>query len=167
MHQIIRCWRQLGLPLDPVAFQRWQAIDAQASLQELVLECYRDASDPLKILIVTAKLLTGFDAPICYCMYLDKPIRDQALPQAMCRTNRLYGASKQHGLIIDYLGFFENLAKALAYDPEEINTTCEAPQESHPLPRLANNLKRRERNQTSPAQNPTQIPTPQRHRAIR
>ena len=59
-------------------------------------------------------------------MYLDKPIRDQALPQAMCRTNRLYSASKQHGLIIDYLGVFENLAKALAYDPEEINTTCEA-----------------------------------------
>ena len=44
----------------------------------------------------------------------------------MCRTNRLYSASKQHGLIIDYLGVFENLAKALAYDPEEINTTCEA-----------------------------------------
>ena len=119
-------WRQLGLPLDPAAFQRWQAIDAQARLQERVLDRYRDASDPLKILIVTAKLLTGFDAPICYCMYLDKPIRDQALPQAMCRTNRLYSASKQHGLIIDYLGVFENLAKALAYDPEEINTTCEA-----------------------------------------
>ena len=123
MHQIIRCWRQLGLPLDPVAFQRWQAIDAQARLQERVLDRYRDASDPLKILIVTAKLLTGFDAPICYCMYLDKPIRDQALPQAMCRTNRLYSASKQHGLIIDYLGVFENLAKALAYDPEEIKET--------------------------------------------
>ena len=67
-----------------------------------------------KILIVTAKLLTGFDAPICYCMSLDKPIRDQALSQAMCRTNRLYSAGKQHGLIIDYLGVFENLAKALA-----------------------------------------------------
>ena len=99
-------------------------LPAQASQQELVLDRYRDASNPLKILIVTAKLLAGFDTPICYCMYLDKPIRDQALPQAMCRTNRLYGASKQHGLIIDYLGVFENLAKALAYDPEEINTTC-------------------------------------------
>ncbi len=113
-------WQQLGLPLDKASFKRWQAIDANAINQERVLNQYRDARDPLKILIVTAKLLTGFDAPICYCMYLDKPLHDHTLLQAMCRTNRLYDNTKQHGLIIDYLGVFENLAKALAYDPKEI-----------------------------------------------
>lgn len=113
-------WEKLGLPLDKTAFKRWQAIDASAINQEKVLDQYRDGSDPLKILIVTAKLLTGFDAPICYCMYLDKPLRDHTLLQAMCRTNRLYDDTKQHGLIIDYLGVFENLARALSYDPKEI-----------------------------------------------
>ena len=113
-------WEKLGLPLNKDAFRRWQAIDASATHQEKVLDRYRNGSDELKILIVTAKLLTGFDAPICYCMYLDKPLRDHTLLQAMCRTNRLYDDSKQHGLIIDYLGVFENLANALAYDPKEI-----------------------------------------------
>ncbi|MBT4018529.1 MAG: HsdR family type I site-specific deoxyribonuclease [Alphaproteobacteria bacterium] len=113
-------WEKLGLPLEKHAFRRWQAIDASSTQQEKVLDRYRDGSDELKVLIVTAKLLTGFDAPICYCMYLDKPLRDHTLLQAMCRTNRLYDDSKQHGLIIDYLGVFENLAKALAYDPKEI-----------------------------------------------
>ena len=113
-------WEKLGLPLDKQAFRRWQSIDASSTNQEKVLDQYRDSTDPLKILIVTAKLLTGFDAPICYCMYLDKPLRDHTLLQAMCRTNRLYDETKQHGLIIDYLGVFENLAKALAYDPKEI-----------------------------------------------
>lgn len=113
-------WEKLELPLDKESFRRWQAIDASSTHQEKILDQYRDGIDPLKILIVTAKLLTGFDAPICYCMYLDKPLRDHTLLQAMCRTNRLYDDTKQHGLIIDYLGVFENLAKALAYDPKEI-----------------------------------------------
>lgn len=113
-------WEKLGLPLDKQAFRRWQSIDASSTNQEKVLDQYRDPTDTLKILIVTAKLLTGFDAPICYCMYLDKPLRDHTLLQAMCRTNRLYDETKQLGLIIDYLGVFENLAKALAYDPKEI-----------------------------------------------
>jgi type I restriction enzyme R subunit len=113
-------WQKYGLPLDRVAFKRWQSIDASSIIQEKVLDQYRDSSDPLKILIVTSKLLTGFNAPICYCMYLDKPLRDHTLLQAMCRTNRLYDTTKQHGLIIDYLGVFENLARALAYDPKEI-----------------------------------------------
>ena len=113
-------WEKLGLPLDKKVFKRWQAIDASSTNQEKTLDKYRDSSDPLKILIVTSKLLTGFNAPICYCMYLDKPLRDHTLLQAMCRTNRVYNGSKQHGLIIDYLGVFENLAKAMAYDPKEI-----------------------------------------------
>lgn len=108
------------LPLDKEAFKRWQSIDGSALVQEQTLDRYRDPNDPLQLIIVTAKLLTGFDAPICYCMYLDKPLRDHTLLQAMCRTNRLYGESKGHGLIIDYLGVFENVGRALNYDPKLI-----------------------------------------------
>ena len=118
--------KKFKLPIEKDDFKRWQAIDASSDTLELLLDRYRDPADPLKIIIVTAKLLTGFDAPICYCMYLDKPLRDHTLLQAMCRTNRLYSATKKHGLIIDYLGVFENVAKALDYDPEEIEGVVES-----------------------------------------
>lgn len=119
-------WQKQKLPLGKEDFKRWQGIDASPEVQEQLLDRYRDPSSKLKILVVTAKLLTGFDAPICYCMYLDKPLRDHTLLQAMCRTNRLYNDTKKHGLIIDYLGVFENVAKALDYDPEEIEGVVES-----------------------------------------
>lgn len=119
-------WQKLDLPVEKEDFKRWQGIDASPEVQEQLLDRYRDASDPLKVIVVTAKLLTGFDAPICYCMYLDKPLRDHTLLQAMCRTNRLYSETKKHGLIIDYLGVFENVAKALDYDPKEIEGVVES-----------------------------------------
>ena len=72
--------------------------------EEKLLDRFRDPKDPLKVLIVTSKLLTGFDAPILQTMYLDKPLRDHTLLQAICRTNRPYGDQKSHGLIVDYLG---------------------------------------------------------------
>jgi type I restriction enzyme R subunit len=84
--------------------------------EEKLLDRYRDANDPLKLLIVTAKLLTGFDAPILQAMYLDKPLRAHTLLQAICRTNRTYGDKKTHGLIVDYLGVFDDVAKALEFD---------------------------------------------------
>jgi type I restriction enzyme R subunit len=84
--------------------------------EEKVLDRFRDPNDPLKLLIVTAKLLTGFDAPILQAMYLDKPLRDHTLLQAICRTNRTYGDKKTHGLIVDYLGVFDDVAKALEFD---------------------------------------------------
>ncbi|MBF0266921.1 MAG: type I restriction endonuclease subunit R, partial [Gammaproteobacteria bacterium] len=119
-------WQKQELPVEKEDFQRWQGIDSSPEVQEQLLDRYRDASNPLKIIVVTAKLLTGFDAPICYCMYLDKPLRDHTLLQAMCRTNRLYSDTKKHGLIIDYLGVFENVAKALDYDPKEIEGVVES-----------------------------------------
>jgi type I restriction enzyme R subunit len=72
--------------------------------------------------IVTAKLLTGFDAPIEGVMYLDKPLRAHTLFQAVCRTNRRWtnpntGQQKLHGLIVDYVGLGKELAKALATKP--------------------------------------------------
>jgi type I restriction enzyme R subunit len=88
--------------------------------EEKLLDRFRDALDPLKILIVTSKLLTGFDAPILQAMYLDKPLRDHTLLQAICRTNRPYGEAKTHGLIVDYLGVFDDVAQAIQFDEDGI-----------------------------------------------
>lgn len=125
-------WRKwhddLELPIKQADFERWQQIDAEDQTQKDLIESFKDPKHPLQLIIVTAKLLTGFDAPICYCMYLDKPLRDHTLLQAMCRTNRLYETDdvrKDMGLIIDYLGVFENLRTALAYNPEEIDGVVE------------------------------------------
>jgi type I restriction enzyme R subunit len=79
-----------------------------------------------KILIVTEKLLTGYDAPILYAMYLDKPMRDHALLQAIARVNRPYENEEQnmvkpHGFILDFIGIFDKVEKALAFDSDEIS----------------------------------------------
>ncbi len=77
-----------------------------------------------KILVVTDKLLTGFDAPVLYCMYLDKPMRDHTLLQAIARVNRPYededGLKKPAGFVVDFVGIFEKLEKALAFDSDEV-----------------------------------------------
>ncbi|TNJ36743.1 type I restriction endonuclease subunit R [Prosthecochloris vibrioformis] len=87
--------------------------------EEKLLDRFRDSSDPLKFLIVTSKLLTGFDAPILQTMYLDKPMKDHSLLQAICRTNRVY-PGKTHGLIVDYLGIFDDVAEALDFDEKAV-----------------------------------------------
>lgn len=81
-----------------------------------VLDQFRDKDHPIKFVIVTAKLLTGFDAPILQVMYLDKPMKDHNLLQAICRVNRTYDEGKTNGLIVDYIGIFDNVAKALNFD---------------------------------------------------
>jgi len=85
-----------------------------------VLDYFREANNPLKLVIVTAKLLTGFDAPILQVMYLDKPMKDHTLLQAICRTNRVYGQTKSHGLIVDYIGIFDDVARALDFDEKNV-----------------------------------------------
>ncbi|WP_293674762.1 type I restriction endonuclease subunit R, partial [Thiolapillus sp.] len=87
--------------------------------EEKLLDRFRDPEDPLKFLIVTSKLLTGFDAPILQVMYLDKPMKDHNLLQAICRTNRVY-SGKTHGLIVDYLGIFDDVATALDFDEKAV-----------------------------------------------
>jgi type I restriction enzyme R subunit len=73
--------------------------------------------EPLKILIVCDRLLTGFDAPVEQVMYLDKPLRDHNLLQAIARTNRpLPAMKKSTGVVIDYFGVFQSLEKALNFD---------------------------------------------------
>ncbi|HBW3220913.1 TPA: HsdR family type I site-specific deoxyribonuclease [Klebsiella pneumoniae] len=88
--------------------------------EERLLDRFRDPADPLKLIIVTAKLLTGFDAPILQVMYLDKPLRDHTLLQAICRVNRTYSEQKTHGLIVDYLGIFDDVAAALEFDDQSV-----------------------------------------------
>ena len=90
--------------------------------QEKLLNKFRDPLSPLKFVIVTSKLLTGFDAPILQCMYLDKPMKDHTLLQAVCRTNRVYEAQKKCGLIVDYVGVFDNYADALRFDEASVKT---------------------------------------------
>jgi len=92
--------------------------------EEKLLDRFRDPNDPLKYLIVTSKLLTGFDAPILQVMYLDKPLRDHNLLQAICRTNRIY-PEKTHGLIVDYLGIFDIVSKALDFDEKAVHKVIE------------------------------------------
>lgn len=98
-------------------FAAWK-LDKDA--EEKLLDRFRDPKDPLKFLIVTSKLLTGFDAPILQAMYLDKPMKDHNLLQAICRTNRVY-PGKTHGLIVDYLGIFDNVASALDFDEKNVH----------------------------------------------
>ncbi len=87
---------------------------------EQVVARFNDPADPLQVIIVTAKLLTGFDAPILYAQYLDKPLKEHTLLQAITRTNRVYPPSKTHGLIVDYLGIFDDVAKSLAFDEHAV-----------------------------------------------
>jgi type I restriction enzyme, R subunit len=96
--------------------QKWGVDKSQ---QKKIVDEFNDAQSDLKFIIVTAKLLTGFDAPILQTMYLDKSIKDHTLLQAICRTNRLY-KGKSFGRIVDYFGVFDDAAKALQFDEESV-----------------------------------------------
>ena len=90
---------------------------------------FRKAGEDPKILIVTDKLLTGFDAPLLYCLYLDKPMRDHVLLQAIARVNRPYAAEdgrrKRIGLVVDFVGVLRELEKALRFDSQDIRGVVE------------------------------------------
>lgn len=94
-----------------------------------VRKAFRKPGEQPQILIVTEKLLTGFDAPILQHMYLDKPMRDHALLQAIARVNRPYedeeGRRKTAGMILDFVGVFEKLEAALAFDSEDVSGVVE------------------------------------------
>lgn len=105
---------QAGDPME------WKVHARDRDADEALLNRFRDPADPLKFIIVTSKLLTGFDAPILQVMYLDKPMKDHNLLQAICRTNRTFGQEKTHGLIVDYIGIFDDVARALAFDEKAV-----------------------------------------------
>jgi type I restriction enzyme, R subunit len=80
-----------------------------------------------QVLIVTDKLLTGYDAEILYCMYLDKPMRDHVLLQAIARVNRPYEEEgkfkKPCGFVVDFVGVLGKLKKALAFDSKQVDVS--------------------------------------------
>ena len=102
---------------DELEFKQKWGLDK--SKQEKIVDSFNNPDTPLKFIIVTAKLLTGFDAPILQTMYLDKSLKDHSLIQAICRTNRLY-PQKSFGRVVDYFGVFDDAAKALQFDEETI-----------------------------------------------
>ncbi len=91
-------------------------------------EKFKDADDPLRLVFVCAMWITGFDVPSLSTLYLDKPMKNHTLMQTIARANRVSG-DKNNGLIVDYVGVFRNLQKALVTyatghepeDPEAVN----------------------------------------------
>jgi type I restriction enzyme R subunit len=103
------------------------ASDIQAEHDVKKLEKrFKKTSDSLKIAIVCDMWLTGFDVPNLHTMYLDKPLKNHGLMQAIARVNRVY-KDKPGGLIVDYIGIAENLKKALAMYDSDIQNNALLP----------------------------------------
>jgi type I restriction enzyme R subunit len=81
--------------------------------KEALDEKFKDPDNPLRIVFVCAMWITGFDVPSCSTIYLDKPMKNHTLMQTIARVNRVFG-EKKAGMIVDYVGIFRNLQKALA-----------------------------------------------------
>ncbi|MBU1413739.1 type I restriction endonuclease subunit R [Myxococcota bacterium] len=98
--------RALGLDIEP---HRRRMNESQPPLSER----FKDTGDPLRLVFVCAMWLTGFDAPGCSTIYLDKPMRNHSLMQAIARANRVV-PGKHSGVIVDYANVFASLERALA-----------------------------------------------------
>ncbi|MEZ4499878.1 MAG: hypothetical protein R2839_07310 [Thermomicrobiales bacterium] len=85
----------------------------QRMIREDLATKFKDPDNPFRIVFVTAMWMTGFDVPSLSTIYLDKPLRHHTLMQTIARANRVF-AGKVNGLIVDYIGIFKNLEKALA-----------------------------------------------------
>lgn len=103
---------------DPENLREYNTSKAQ---REKIIDKFKDPKSSLKLLLVCDMLLTGFDAQIEQTMYLDKPLRDHNLLQAIARTNRVY-PNKGCGKIIDYYGITRNLYEALNFDESIIDS---------------------------------------------
>jgi len=78
----------------------------------------------MKLLVVVDKLLTGFDAPPCTYLYIDKSMQDHGLFQAICRTNRLDGEDKDFGYVVDYKDLFKKVENAIAVYTSELDNSA-------------------------------------------
>ena len=96
---------------DEARLARWHLRKDQ---QEQAIDRFKDRNDPLSILVVCDMLLTGFDAPVEQVMYLDQPLKEHGLLQAIARVNRPLGDEKTYGLVVDYWGVSAKLQDALA-----------------------------------------------------
>jgi type I restriction enzyme R subunit len=91
----------------------WQAHIRPKSGRDRIAKRFKDAADPLKVVIVRDMWLTGFDVPSLHTMYVDKPMHGHTLMQAIARVNRVF-RDKPGGLVVDYLGLAEELRQAVA-----------------------------------------------------
>ena len=98
-----------GSASDPL---EWQPHIRNKPRREALAKRFRDPDDPFQVVIVRDMWLTGFDAPSLHTMYVDKPMRDHGLMQAITRVNRVY-KNKPGGLIVDYMGLANELKKAV------------------------------------------------------
>jgi len=89
------------------------AVHRKRIVKEDLDKKFKDSDDPFRIVFVCAMWMTGFDVPSCSTIYLDKPMRNHTLMQTIARANRVFG-EKLNGLVVDYVGVFRNLQKALA-----------------------------------------------------
>ncbi len=89
--------------------------------EERAKELFKHEPATMQLLIVVDKLLTGFDAPSCTYLYIDKRMQDHGLFQAICRTNRLYGEDKDFGYIVDYKDLFKKVENAIAVYTSELD----------------------------------------------
>lgn len=109
----------------PLVAELQLSIDAEEQVRLL----FKKPAENPKILIVTDKLLTGYDAPPLYCLYLDKPMRDHVLLQSIARVNRPYvdanGVQKRVGLVVDFVGVLRELKKALQFDSSDVSGVIE------------------------------------------
>ena len=96
---------------DEARLARWHL---RKDEQERAIDRFKDRNDPLSILVVCDMLLTGFDAPVEQVMYLDQPLKEHGLLQAIARVNRPLGDEKTYGLVVDYWGVSAKLQDALA-----------------------------------------------------
>lgn len=115
---------QAAVVISATGKAEFEAFKMSEGEEEALLDRFRDAADPLKFLIVTAKLGTGFNAPIEGVLYLDKPMKLHTLFQTITRTNRPWrnpqtGYTKHYGTIVDYVGLGGAFARAIApSDPD-------------------------------------------------
>ncbi len=117
---------------DPAELKRYKL---ESSEEKAIRKAFAKPDADPQILIVTEKLLTGYDAPVLYCMYLDKPMRDHVLLQAIARVNRPYedegegdeksARVKPAGFVLDFVGIFDKLQDALAFDSAEVEAVIE------------------------------------------
>jgi type I restriction enzyme, R subunit len=89
--------------------------------EELAKALFTKEPAKMKLLVVVDKLLTGFDAPPCTYLYIDKSMQDHGLFQAICRTNRLDGEDKDFGYIVDYKDLFKKVENAIAVYTSELD----------------------------------------------
>jgi type I restriction enzyme R subunit len=103
-----------------------KAVDARPKMtktetyEEIAKDLFRKQPANMKLLIVVDKLLTGFDAPSCTYLYIDKSMQDHGLFQAICRTNRLDGDDKEVGVIVDYKDLFKKVQNTISVYTSEL-----------------------------------------------